>query len=57
MVRSNLRTAALPTSYVLAGETKSWPLDQPLNALPDVLEVRAQTNRGPLVAEVRPRAG
>ena len=44
------------STYVLAGETKSWPLDQPLSALPDVLEIRAETNRGPLVAEVRPRA-
>ncbi|HEX6141236.1 MAG TPA: fimbria/pilus periplasmic chaperone [Geminicoccaceae bacterium] len=43
-------------TYVLAGESKSWPLDTPLSALPDVVEVRAETNRGPLVAEVRPRA-
>lgn len=48
-----LLTGAGPET-ALAGESKSWPLDRPLSALPQTLEVRAKTNRGPLVAEVRP---
>lgn len=36
----------------LAGESVSWPLGKSLRELPATLEVRAETNRGPLVATV-----
>lgn len=39
-------------AYALAGESVSWPLGKSLRELPATLEVRAETNRGPLVATV-----
>lgn len=39
-------------TYVLAGESKSWPIGERLSALPGVVEVRAKTNYGALVSEV-----
>ncbi len=44
-------------SYVLARQERAWPLGKPLSALPDGLEVRAQTDRGPLVAPVARQGG
>lgn len=41
-------------TYVLAGESRSWPLGKKLSELPEAIEVRAETNHGPIVAQVRP---
>lgn len=38
--------------YALAGESVSWPLGVPLESLPPTLEVRAETNHGPITATV-----
>ena len=39
-------------TYALAGESVTWSLGHSFDALPPALEVRAETNRGPLVAPV-----
>jgi fimbrial chaperone protein len=39
-------------TYALAGESVSWPLGKSLAELPATMEVRAETNRGPITATV-----